>query len=205
MYRTPRIVAALLLTSAVAASAWAQHVPITDWSHGTTLNGFGGMNADSKQSGPLVGGAAGWELTPALAIEGSGGWTEFGHGTTSFAGAVQARLRIAGRRQIDPFVQAGVGLYRMTFGRTETAIPDFYARRMTDAAARTGRTFTDPTLVAGGGVSVFLNRHIAVRPDVQVTFVRRNGDGHTVTTMAVHLVYHFEHHPVTPTRRSSAG
>jgi hypothetical protein len=202
MCRTARIAAMLLLTSAVADSALARQAPATEWSHGTTLNGFGGLTADSRQAGPVLGGAAGWELTPGLAIEGSGGWTEFGHGTSSFAGALKARIRIVGRRKVDPFVQAGVGLYRVTFGLTDTAVPQFYARRMGGGVATaSARTFTDPSVVAGGGVSIFVNRHIAIRPDAEAAVVFRGGHSHVMTTIAVHVVYHFEHHPVTPTRR----
>jgi hypothetical protein len=53
------LAATWLLTSAVADSASARQAPATDWSHGTTLNGFGGMTADSKPAGSVLGGAAG--------------------------------------------------------------------------------------------------------------------------------------------------
>jgi hypothetical protein len=173
---------------------------VAEWSHGTTLNGYGGFTADSEQTGPVLGAAAGWELTPNLAIEGSGAWAEFGSGTTSFAGAVKARIRIAGQRKIDPFVHAGIGLYRATFGETETAMPEFYQRRMVMPVSpdRMTRTFTDPSVVAGGGVSMFVNRHVALRPDAEATIVFRDGHSHVVTTVAMHVVYHFENHPVTP-------
>jgi hypothetical protein len=202
MCRRACIGATVLLVSAMAGSASARQAPATEWSHGTTLNGFGGMTADAKQSGPVLGGAVGWELTPDLAIEGSGGWTEFGHGTSSFAGALKARIRLFGQRKVDPFVQAGVGLYRVTFGPTDTAVPEFYARRMRSGiSAESERRFTDPSVVAGGGVSVFVNRHLAIRPDAEAAVVFRGGHSHVVTTIAVHVVYHFEDHPVTPVRR----
>jgi hypothetical protein len=63
-----------------------------------------------------------------------------------------------------------------------------------------GRTFTDPTVVGGGGISIFVNRHFALRPDVEAVFVLRDGRTHVVTTAALHAVYHFESHPVTPVR-----
>lgn len=194
MCRAASITLTFVLASTAAGSAWArQPARVSEWSHGTTLNGFGGFSADSNQAGPVLGAAAGWELTPNVAIEGSGAWTEFGSGTTSFAGAVKARIRIAGRRQIDPFVHAGIGLYRATFDATEVEVPEFYKRRMSDL-----RTFTDPTVVAGGGVSVFVNRHVALRPDAEATVVFRGGQSHVVTMVAMHVVYHFENHPVTP-------
>lgn len=188
-------------TIPVAAAAQSD-VRANEWSRGTTLNGFVGATVDSSQSGPAVGGAMGWEVRPNLAIEGGGSWAEFGHGTTSFAGALKVRLRVAGQRRVDPFVSGGVGLYRATFGATDDAVPEFYRRRMhAPAPGRAAtRTFTDPTLVGGGGLSIFVNRHFALRPDVEAAFVLRGGRSHVVTTMAVHAVYHFESHPVTPAR-----
>jgi hypothetical protein len=204
MYRSARMMMmTACLCCAVPASVAAQpDIRASEWSQGTTLNGFVGVTADSAQGGPALGGAMGWELTPNIALEGSGAWAEFGHGTSSFAGALKLRLRVAGQRKVDPFVQAGIGLYRATFADGDTAVPGFYERRMTAPVVgqRVRRTFTDPTLVAGGGVSVFVNRHFALRPDVEAAFVIRDGRTHVVTTAAVHAVYHFESHPVTPAR-----
>jgi hypothetical protein len=185
------------------ATAAQSDVRANEWSRGTTLNGFVGATMDSAQSGPAVGGAMGWELRPNVAIEGGGAWTEFGHGTTSFAGALKVRLRVAGQRRVDPFVQAGIGLYRATFGADDTALPEFYRRRILAPAPGRGasRTFTDPTVLAGGGLSIFVNRHFALRPDADAAFVLRGGRSHVVTTVALHAVYHFESHPVTPARR----
>jgi hypothetical protein len=39
---------------------------------------------------------------------------------------------------------------------------------------------------------------VVSRPDVEATVVRRGGRRHVVTVIAVHAVYHFESHPVTP-------
>ena len=194
----------ICLSGALARSASAQaDVRPAEWSHGTTLNGFAGVTMDSAGSGPLLGGALGWEVTPRLALEGSGSWAEFGHGTNSFGGAMKVRVRLSGRRTVDPFLQAGIGLYRATFGQNDTAMPAFYERRMTHHVSRAGgpTTFTDPTLVAGGGVNVFMNRHFALRPDVETTIVLRDGRRHVVTSVALHAVYHFESHPVTPVAR----
>jgi hypothetical protein len=184
-----------------AATSAQQHIRANEWSRGTTLNGFVGATMDSSQSGPAVGGAMGWELTPRVTIEGRGSWAEFGQDTNSFAGALRVSLRVAGRRHIDPFIHTGVGLYRATFGAGETAVPTFYRRRMVSSEQGvTSQTFTDPTLIGGGGVSIFVNRHFALRPDVDVAFVFSDGRSHVVTTVALHAVYHFESHPVSPTR-----
>jgi hypothetical protein len=181
----------------VAAQA---DVRANEWSRGTTLNGSLAVVADSSQTGAAVGGGMGWELTPAVAIEGTGSWAEFGSGTTAFGGGLKVRARLAGRRHIDPFLQAGVGLYRVTFGSDDNDVPVFYRRRMGTLPSVSGRTFTDPSILGGGGVSIFLNRHLALRPDVEAAFVLRDGRSHVVTTVAVHAVYHFESHPVTPVR-----
>ena len=203
MTRTARVLAIICLCCAIPAIAAAQQeIRPDEWGQGTTLNGFVGIGADSSQRGPVVGGAVGWELTPRFAIEGSGGWTEFGHGTTAFAGALKLRARLFGHRKLDPFVQAGAGLYRTTFGERETAVPDFYRRRIAaQLPGNVGRTFTDPTIVGGGGVNVFINRRVAIRPDVEAAVAIYHRRAHVVTTVGLHIVYHFEDHPVTPLKR----
>jgi Outer membrane protein beta-barrel domain len=203
MTRIIRVILMACVCCGVSAGAWAQaDVRANEWSRGTTLNGFAGVAVDSSQRGPAVGGAVGWEVTPGLAIEGSGSWVEFGHGTNAFGGALKVRARLFGHRRVDPFVQGGVGLYRATFGPGDTEVPAFYQRRLTGqlTGRDVGRTFTDPTLVGGGGVSLFVNRHVAVRPEVEAAVALDSGRAHLVTTIGVHLVYHFESHPVTPAR-----
>jgi hypothetical protein len=194
----------ICLSGALAPTASAQtDVRPGEWSHGTALSGFAGVSTDSAHTGPLLGGAVGWEVTSRLAIEGNGAWAEFGDGTGAFSGAMKMRVRITGRRTVDPFVQAGVGLYRARFGANETKIPTFYRNRMTDpfAPEGTATTFTDPTIVGGGGINFFVNRHFALRPDVEAAIIIRNRQHHVVTTVAFHAVFHFENHPVTPFRR----
>jgi hypothetical protein len=92
-------------------------------------------------------------------------------------------------------------LYRAEFESNDASVPEFYRERMTSPlGAGTGQTFTDPTFVAGGGVNVILNRHFALRPDAGVTVVVRGGRTHVVTTVTLQGVFHFESHPVTPSR-----
>lgn len=191
------------LCCAMALPAWAQpDVPGDGWGHGTTLDGFAGVAIDSSRSGALLGGAVGWEVTPRVAIEGSGAWLEFGGGSSAFNGALKMRLRLSGLRTIDPFVQAGVGLYRASFTANPDDAPGFYSRRMsTHMEAGVGATFTDPTVVAGGGVNVFLTRQFSIRPDVEAAIVLRDRRSLVVTSVTLHAVYHFEDRPVTPSRR----
>lgn len=187
------MVCASLMCSAAASAQSVQ----PDWSHGTTLSVFGGGSADGTRVGPTAGGALGWEVTPRFAVDGMGAWTEFGGGADAFSGSLRLRVRVAGHRSVDPFVQAGVGMYRAMFENSDNEMPEFYRRRLESVPGLTGATFTDPSLVTGGGVSIFLNRWFALRPEAEVTFVIRNGT-HVVTNFLVHAVFHFEEHPVTP-------
>jgi hypothetical protein len=171
-----------------------------DWSRGTTLSGFAGVSGDATRSGPGFGGAVGWEVTPRFAVDGVGAWSEFGNGADAFAGTMRLRVRIAGHRSVDPFVHGGVGLYRAMFEKTGDEMPEFYRRRLDSTSGMSGATFTDPTLVTGGGVSIFLKRWFALRPEAEVTFVLRDGT-HVVTSLFVHAVFLFEEHPVTPARK----
>jgi hypothetical protein len=48
---------------------------------------------------------------------------------------------------------------------------------------------------------VLATRHFSLRPAVEFTVVLRNGDSYTSTAGVLRLAYHFENHPVTPTKR----
>jgi hypothetical protein len=78
-------------------------------------------------------------------------------------------------------------------------MPGFYRRRMTGMSDMGSTiTFTDPSVVGGGGVNVFVGQHWAIRPEILATAVLRDSHSFVVTTGAVRLAYHFEEHPVTP-------
>jgi hypothetical protein len=85
-----------------------------------------------------------------------------------------------------PFVAAGVGLYRLAAGAGSSATV----------------TSTDPSFVFGGGVSFYLTRQIALRPDVEIMLVR-GAPRRTVGAAMLRLVYHFEDRPITPARPAS--
>jgi hypothetical protein len=91
-------------------------------------------------------------------------------------------------------------MYRAFYGPAST-LPEFYERRSEFRQLAGNLTFTDPTVVAGGGMNIFLNRRFAVRPDVAATIVLRDRRHHVITTVGVHAVFHFEDHPVTPAGR----
>ena len=170
-----------------------------EWSRGTTLSGFAGMATDGDHSGPVIGGVAGYEITPRLTIEGSGSWLEFGDGVDAFAGAIKLRARLSGQRTVDPFVLGGVGFYRASFDRASSVAPGFYRNRLRAPGTALGDTsFTDPAVVVGAGVNFFVTRHFALRPDVESFIVFRDGRSLAVTSLSLHAVFHIESHPVTP-------
>jgi hypothetical protein len=71
---------------------------------------------------------------------------------------------------------------------------------MFDGRERLGvsATFTDPSVVFGGGLNVFVSRHVAIRPNLEATVIMRDRQTHMVGSAAVHLAYHFKDHPITP-------
>jgi hypothetical protein len=201
------VLAAVLLSG---ATAWAQapqlDPPRADpdtWRRGTTLNVFGGLTAGSGDLGALAGGALGWEVTPRMALEGSGAWSEFGPDSHAFSAAFRALVPLRASRSVAPFVAAGAGLYRASFRQGDASAPEFYRRRLgeRDGTLARAAAFTDPSVVFGGGVNVFLTRQIALRPEVDATVVMRNGRAHTLAEARVHFAYHFEDHPITPRLR----
>jgi hypothetical protein len=192
-----------VVTLGIAASASAQPaVDANEWSHGTTLNVFAGV-ADAGARSPIAGGAIGWQLTRTTAIEGAGSWMNRRRGAEGFAGTLKLQTMVGRIGIAAPFVEAGIGAYRASFDTTSVDVPAFYRARMSDRvpAVRTRRSFTDPTIVFGGGVSVRASRNMAIRPAVDVTVVLRNSDTHVITAAVLRLAYHFEDHPVTRVRK----
>jgi len=186
-----------LLSVSSLASAQAVVDP-EEWRHGTTLNVFAGAASASSETGPLVGGAVGWEVMPWFAVEGSASWLNRDNGAGAFAADLKALIGLAPGRAVMPFVGGGIGLYRASFDHSRGAIPDFYSRRaaMNAAGVATITTFTDPSFIVGAGVNVFLTDHIAIRPDVEAKIVRRDSQNYVVGSIVVRLAYHFERHPV---------
>ena len=195
-----RLARGLVLALLFSATASAQTKTTEMWRRGTTLNVFTGAAAAPSDRAPLAGGAFGWEITPRIALEGSGTWMEWGHRAHGFSATIRALLPISTARPVIPFIAAGVGLHRASFQTADSQMPDFYRDRLAGSPERFGvsAAFTDPTVVLGGGVNGFISRHIAIRPDVNAIVVMRDGHSRTMMTTAVHLAYHFEDHPITP-------
>lgn len=187
----------LLATGAAAQTSSADN----PWSAGTTLGLFAGGAVSESDGGVALGGTIGWEVLPWFAVEGRAGWDTGMGDIDAFSGSLAARLGMARPRPVVPFVKLGVGLYRASFD-TPTRVPSFYRRRMGNRFHTGSRhTFTDPTIVAGGGINIFTSRHLAIRPEIDATFVMGDSRVRTVTSFSVHFAYHFEDHPVTPARR----
>jgi outer membrane protein with beta-barrel domain len=185
------------LLCGASGPAWAQTNPSqSPWTHGTTVNVFAGTASASSDTGPLAGMALGWEVTRWVTVEGTGSWLNRRQGAEAFAADLKALVNVMPTRSILPFIQGGVGLYRASFDPSRDAMPAFYRNRFgTRAFAASAATFTDPTFVVGGGVNMFVSRHLAIRPDFQTTIVSRDADHYIVNSASVHLAYHFEPHP----------
>jgi hypothetical protein len=197
-----RAVPIALALCSFALQASAQPASPSEWSRGTAISGFAGVGADGSHTGGLFGGTLGWDLNPRIAIQGSGGWAEYGDGTDAFSASLGARFHLLRSQRVNPFVNGGVGFYRASFGPGASA-PDFYSHRMRlDVPHRTLRsTFTDPSFVCGGGLNIAVNRRMRIRPEVNVDLVFRDSRTNTVPSFRMHFVYVFEDHPVTPSRR----
>jgi hypothetical protein len=192
------IVAAAILIGASDTAAQTPPVSDGDWQHGTTLAGFVGAASPFSGVDPALGLSLGWELAPAVGLEGRGTWLSAPNGTSAFAAAFGARFAFESARPILPFASAGVGFYRATFDAAASgAMPRFYRQRITQPG-RLSETFDDFLVTIGTGTEVFVSRHIAVRPELTVLLVTTRSDAMAVPLFGVHLVYHFESHEITP-------
>lgn len=180
MNRRARVVLSatgILVLAAGIHSAHAQEADSADWLQCTALSLFAGSARAGSTTSAAAGAAVGWELTPHFTIEGSGAWVDRPSGSTAFTAVLGTRVHLAGRRILVPFASGGVGLYRE------------------------GPAMTDFAVSAGGGLDVFVARHLAVRPEVRVLLVNGDSSFRSVTIAGVNLAYHFESHKVTPARR----
>ena len=205
--RTPRLLAAGLTLLGLASTAFGQGAarpaPPTataDWSHGSTLALFGGSASAAGRTSGVAGGAIGWELTPRWIVEGAGEWQTGSHARDGFGASLTTGYGLWRVRRVMPLVLGGVGLYRASFDASDE-MPAFYRNRLA-AQSRLGPdvSFTDPTFVAGLGAGVFVSRHWSLQPDVRAVVVTRHDHAYTRTTVTVRVAYHFEDHPITPSR-----
>ena len=180
------------------AAAAAQTI-VEQWHKGTALALFGG--GASAKGGPegAVGASIGWEFTPRFTLEGSGLWMP-GGGPDTVSALFGSRVNLLPPRGAVPFVSFGVGMHRAVIAAGRRDVPGFYMRRIGSPGPRmTGeRTFDDFVVALGGGVDVYLRRHLALRPDVRVLLVNADAGTRAVAVYGIHLAYHFEEHPITP-------
>lgn len=204
--RTLRDVLLAVTALALTAPASAQTDPATMWRRGTTLNVFAGLATDANDRAPLAGAGFGWEVTPRLSIEASGAWLAWGHEAHGFDATLRALVPLRTERTVAPFVAAGVGLHRAWFQVADRNVPDFYRRRIDERPSDFGRTatFTDTAFVLGGGVNVFVRRHLTLRPEADATIAIHDSDTRTTAAVRVQVTYHFEDHPITSARRVAA-
>jgi len=199
MTRLSRLGSCMAMVLVLPTTALAQ---VPDLHHCTTANVlFGGAgNADLRQ--PLFGGAVGWELAPHFFLEVTTKWFVPERGADAFSAIATAQIPLTGRRTVMPFLTAGAGAHRVSFGSDQSRIPIFYLRRLRDTGTLpdSERSFVDPAFIVGGGISIFTSGNVSVRPEVEVMLVRRQSENYLLTSASVRLAYHFETHNVTPDR-----
>jgi hypothetical protein len=202
-----RSIAVVTWMALVAAPAFAQTGPTQhEWGHGTAFSVFGGAASDSSHTGLAGGGSVGWEVAPWFGLEGAAAWLDRGARVDAFAADVTAVVSLTKPGPMVPFLDGGIGLYRASFDPGVSEVPAFYRHRMMPMSGplRTAVAFTDPTIVAGGGVNVFVSGHAALRPELQARIVTGDSRTHVVTAFLMRVTYHIENHPVRPTRGISS-
>ena len=186
------------LVALAAAPASAQGPPASaPWTYGTTLNVFGGAAVDSAHTGAAGGAAFGWELTRRLSFEASATWLARGAGANGFAADFATLFNLTPPRRLVPFVKGGLGLYRASFDPTRSPMPGFYAEGVEAADVfERHAVFTNPAVVTGGGINLWLGEHFSLRPELDLRIVTRVGGAHPIMVAAVRVAYHFEDHPL---------
>lgn len=191
-----------LLSPQANGVAFAQALSQDEWHHGSAVALFGGLTvSDNTQS--AAGGSIVWELTPRFSVDAGGRWIGVTGDTETVFGSIGVRYVVTGTRPVTPYVNAGVGLYRASFqpGSFGAGMPEFYRRRMGGMPGPSRRTFDDFAARVGAGIEIYLSRHVSIRPEVEIVGVTDRSHTHIVPIAGVHLAYHFESHPITPSRR----
>jgi hypothetical protein len=193
----------VVIVTALPAHAFGQlSASQNEWAHGTELGLFAGAAASSTETGPIVTGTAGWDLSHWLAIEGRASWLGRGTGSEAFDADLGGLISLAGGHPVRPYFGAGFGLYRASFDGTASTMSDFYRARIpqSQVTAGTAFRFTDPLYRVTAGLSIAAHPHMTVRPEASVLFVRRDGAGETIATFGVRFGFRFEDRDVTPDR-----
>lgn len=178
----------------VSAKTSAQTGNANTWSHGTTLSVAAGAATASPNTSATFGTALGWELTHRTEIEGAAAWLSKRRGADAFAAELKLVVNLTQPARAVPYLGGGVGLYRGMFDSGTTAMPSFYRRRMTNTNVTTRASYTDPTIVAAGGMHLYVARHLSVKPEIAIRFVTADRHRYDVGTATVSVVYHVEEH-----------
>jgi len=188
-----RVIGTALLSVLVLlpVGAAGQNKSEKPWGPGTTLSVFVGAASPDAGTSGVAGASLGWELNPYLAIEGGATWIGKQAGVASFQGLLRPRVRPFSGRSVSPSFYVGVGMLRASVDVNDPDLPAFYAQRGGVAA----QIFEDFAVGVGGGVDLFLNHHLAIRPEVLVTFATSDASSVVVPMFGVQLAYHFEAHP----------
>ena len=111
MRRTFLALASLIAVVTMPAAAAAQETGVR-----AALSVIPGAVFDSADTGPSIGGAVTFDLSPWIALEGAGALADRGAGANALTiqGGVLANL-LDGNRRTVPFVAAGAGIYRASF------------------------------------------------------------------------------------------
>jgi hypothetical protein len=168
-------------------------MPPTQWTHGPELDVHVGAATSASVTNAMFGGAVQWDVTPWFAAEGRGSWFDRGTDASAFSVDATALLNLVRKQTATPYVGAGLGIYRASFGPT-ASMPSFYRDRVTANAAGSTNTFTDPMLRFVFGVDIGgipSESHWIVRPEVAALVVFGNGTNETMFTATVSIGYQF--------------
>jgi hypothetical protein len=193
--------AVLVITASTAAAQPPMKAAYEPSTRCSSLAVYGGVSTAESDAGGLVGGTAGFQITPRFALEGEAFWLDRPGSESGFSGALNARWTLVRKWRAMPFVKAGAGLYHASFAVDDDTVPPFYRDRIATAEVGTQRSFTDPAVIAGGGVDIHLSRRVSLRPQGDAMWVFDHGTSRIMPAFTLHLAFHFDEHPITSSRR----
>ena len=197
------IVPALLITAVTAAAQPPLKTAYEPATHCSSLDVFGGVSSAESAAGGLAGAGAGWQITSWFGLAGEAFWVDRPGTETGFSAAVHTRWNLVRGWRAMPFATIGAGFYRASFEVGDNTVPAFYRDRLEDGAVGVGanRAFTDPAMIAGGGVDILLSRRLSLRPQGDAMVILDHGRSRVMPAFTVHLAVHFDEHPITSLRR----
>lgn len=194
--------AAAIMAATASFSVAQEQPPQNTWSRGTTIEVSAGAATASSRTGAALGGGVGWEITPQLALYGSLNWLDRPGRAEAFGADLTVQYVLTPPLAMAPYVKGGVGVHRASFDSPLDEVPEFYRRRLeSDPGPFVARTFTDPSFVVGAGARYLASRQWSIQPEVTAAVLRRQARSHVITSVVLRVGYHFEDHPITPSRQ----